>query len=207
MLGRIIAARANAVFYEISGPEIFSKWYGQSEEMLRKLFDDAAKQERAIIFFDEIDSVAAQRDEDAPEASKRVVAQLLTLMDGFQPEHNVMVIATTNRPQDIDIALQRPGRFDWVIHFPLPNRSDREAILQVAARNLTTVGSLPHSYVAERTEGWSAAELTAIWTEAALLAVADDRAVLMTEDYLGGLERVMAQRHSLRHLMPTRGGL
>lgn len=198
MLGRIIASRANAVFYEISGPEIFSKWYGQSEEILRKLFEDAAKQKRAIIFFDEIDSVAAQRDEDAHEASKRVVAQLLTLMDGFTREQNVMVIATTNRPQDIDVALRRPGRFDWEIHFPLPSISDRSAILQVTARNLATVEPLPHAYVAGNTEGWSGAELSAIWTEAALLAVADDRDVLVAEDYIGGFQRVASQRQRLQ---------
>src|ERR1051325_10366779 len=83
MLARIIANRTESAFYEISGPEVFSKWYGQSEEILRKLFEDAAKQEKAIIFFDEIDSVAGKRDDDSHEASRRVVAQLLTLMDGF----------------------------------------------------------------------------------------------------------------------------
>lgn len=111
MLARIIANRADAEFYEISGPEVFSKWYGQSPEIIRKLFEDASKQARAIIFFDEIDSVAGQRAEEAHEESRRVVAQLLTLMDGFTSEANVVVIATTNRPQDIDIALRRPGRF------------------------------------------------------------------------------------------------
>ena len=84
MLARIIAAQADATFFEISGPEVFSKWYGQSEELIRKLFEAAGKEEKAIIFFDEIDSVAAQRGDQSHEASKRVVAQLLTLMDGFQ---------------------------------------------------------------------------------------------------------------------------
>ena len=110
MLARIIAAQSGAAFYEISGPEIFSKWYGQSEELLRKLFQAAAKHDKAIIFFDEIDSVAAQRGDESHEASKRVVAQLLTLMDGFTPDTNVVVIAATNRPQDLDVALRRPGR-------------------------------------------------------------------------------------------------
>ncbi len=198
MLARIIASRADAVFYEISGPQIFSKWYGQSEEMLRRIFEDAARQERAIIFFDEIDSVAAQRDEDAHEASKRVVAQLLTLMDGFGADENVRVIATTNRPQDIDVALRRPGRFDWEIPFPLPDRGDRLEILKITARGLRTVVQLPHTLVADVTKGWSGAELAAIWTEAALLAVADDRDMVMTEDYLGGVERVTAQRQRVR---------
>lgn len=198
MLARIIASRADAVFYEISGPQIFSKWYGQSEEMLRRIFEDAARQERAIIFFDEIDSVAAQRDEDAHEASKRVVAQLLTLMDGFGADENVRVIATTNRPQDIDVALRRPGRFDWEIAFPLPDRGDRLEILEISARHLRTSAALPHALVADLTDGWSGAELAAIWTEAALLAVADRRDVVMTEDYLGGVERVTHQRQRVR---------
>jgi len=204
MLARIIANRADAHFYEISGPEIFSKWYGQSEELLREIFKDAANQHRAIIFFDEIDSVAAQRDDEAHEVSRRVVAQLLTLMDGFAADTNVVVIATTNRLQDIDVALRRPGRFDWEIDFTLPDRSDREAILKVTAKRLSTAGELPHSTIAERTEGWSGAELAAIWSEAALLAVTDGRDAIVTEDYFGGLERVAAQR--VRSAPSTRSG-
>ncbi|MHB8464246.1 MAG: AAA family ATPase [Acidimicrobiales bacterium] len=205
MLARIIANRAGAQFYEISGPEVFSKWYGQSEEILRKLFEHASKQERAIVFFDEIDSVAAQRSDEAHEVSRRVVAQLLTLMDGFTSDNNVVVIATTNRPQDIDVALLRPGRFDWEVQFPLPDRQDRESILRVSARRLATIDPLPHSLVAEKTESWSGAELSAVWSEAALLAVADGRAAIMAEDYIGGFERVSDQRRRLVRV-PSRGG-
>ena len=103
MLARIIASQSRAVFFEISGPEIFSKWYGQSEELLRRIFERAGQEEKAIIFFDEIDSVAGQRDDHSHEASKRVVAQLLTLMDGFTTDKNVVVIAATNRPQDLEV--------------------------------------------------------------------------------------------------------
>lgn len=201
MLARIIANRSNAEFYEISGPEIFSKWYGQSEEILRVLFQHAAKQERSIIFFDEIDSVASHRTDDAHEASRRVVAQLLTLMDGFTSDDNVVVIAATNRPQDIDVALRRPGRFDWEIEFPLPNLSDREEILRTSARRHAVSGECPHALVATRTEGWSGADLAAIWTEAALLAVTDERDTIVVEDYLGGFERVAAHRDSQRRTM------
>jgi transitional endoplasmic reticulum ATPase len=198
MLARIIACVAGATFYEISGPTVFSKWYGESEEILRQIFSDASENAPAIIFFDEIDSVAGQRNEEAHEASKRVVAQLLTLMDGFSPDKAVTVIAATNRPQDIDVALKRPGRFDWQIDFPLPSQGDREAILRVSARRLKTNGPLPHAWVAARTDGWSAAELAAIWKEAALLAVADlGREFIMLEDYLGGHERVGLQRNQV----------
>lgn len=194
MLARIIASEAEAAFYEISGPEIFSKWYGQSGEVLRGIFDAAAAHESAIVFFDEIDSVAARRGDESHEESKRVVAQLLTLMDGFKADTNVVVIATTNRPDDIDPALRRPGRFDWEIHFPIPGLDDRAAILRASASGLATSGPLPHAVVAAHTDGWSAADLAGIWTEAALLAVADRRRRISIEDYVGGFERVQQQR-------------
>jgi transitional endoplasmic reticulum ATPase len=201
MLARIIANSTDAVFYEISGPEIFSKWYGQSEEILRKLFEDAAKQDQAIIFFDELDSVAGQRDDNAHEESRRVVAQLLTLMDGFTIDNNVIVIAATNRPQDIDPALRRPGRLDWEINFPLPNRLNRELILKASAKHIIIEDNLPHDWISRNTEGWSAADLTAIWSEAALLAASDDRAEIITEDYIGGFERVNTQKRQTKQTM------
>ena len=194
MLARIIASQAEASFYEISGPEIFSKWYGQSEELLRRIFESAANDDKAIVFFDEIDSVAAQRDDHSHEASKRVVAQLLTLMDGFSASEGIVVIAATNRPQDLDVALRRPGRFDWEIEFPYPSTSDRTDILKKSAREIQTCGPMPYNQVAAKTGGWSSAELVQIWTEAALLAVADDRKTIRDEDFYGGFERVFLYR-------------
>ena len=205
MLAQIIAAQSGAVFYKISGPEIFSKWYGESEELLRKLFESAARHEKAIVFFDEIDSVAAQRADQSHEASKRVVAQLLTLMDGFSSNANVIVIAATNRPQDLDVALRRPGRFDWEIEFPYPDERDREEILMKSARRLNKREPLPHADIAEATDGWSAAELAAIWTEAALLAVEDGRCQIYEEDYIGGFERVSHHRKRAGNLSSANG--
>lgn len=205
LLARIIASQSNATFYEISGPEVFSKWYGQSEELLRKLFEAAAENEKAIIFFDEIDSVAAQRGGESHEASKRVVAQLLTLMDGFKPDTNVVVIAATNRPQDLDAALRRPGRFDWEIEFPYPDQSDRRDILVKTARRLKTKGPLPHDIIAAHSEGWSAAELTQIWSEAALIAVNENRRQIYEEDFVGGFERVSRYREQARASRPNGG--
>ena len=203
MLAQIIAHQSGADFYRISGPEIFSKWVGQSEELLRRLFDKAADSDKAIIFFDEIDSVAAQRDDNSHESSTRVVAQLLTLMDGFKSKANVVVIAATNRPQDLDVALLRPGRFDWEIHFPYPNQADREDILTKTARGLHTRDPLPHGDIAAKTVGWSAAELAAILTEAALLAVEDGRREIYEEDYIGGYQRRSLYRELSREI---RGG-
>jgi transitional endoplasmic reticulum ATPase len=191
LLARIIASRAGAQFYEVSGPEIFSKWYGQSEEVLRTIFD-------------EIDSVATQRSDETHEASRRVVAQLLTLMDGFTPSDNIVVIATTNRPQDIDVALRRPGRFDWEIEFGLPSFEDRQEILRASSSGLRVDGALPHAAIAAETEGWSSADLAAIWTEAAMIAVIDERDVLVAEDYFAGFLRVSEQKVALSAI-PGRG--
>jgi transitional endoplasmic reticulum ATPase len=205
MLARIIANSTDSVFYEVSGPEVFSKWYGQSPEILRMLFDRAAKQERAIIFFDEIDSVAGRRADESHEESRRVVAQLLTLMDGFDSDDHVVVIAATNRPQDIDAALRRPGRFDWEIHFPLPDLPDREGILRASARRIALCGEFPYEVIASQTKGWSAAELAAIWREAAMLAAKDNRCAVIAEDFVWGHSRVAEQRRSITR-DSSRGG-
>ncbi|MXZ48969.1 MAG: 26S protease regulatory subunit [Candidatus Dadabacteria bacterium] len=205
MLARIIASQSEATFYEISGPVIFSKWYGQSEELLRKLFEKAGEEKKAIIFFDEIDSIAAQRGDESHEASKRVVAQLLTLMDGFASDTSIIVIAATNRPQDLDVALRRPGRFDWEIEFPYPDERDRKDILIKTARRLCTREPLPHAMIAERSAGWSAAELAQIWSEAALLAVQDQRKQIYEEDYIGGFERVSRNRNRAGGVRRTGG--
>jgi transitional endoplasmic reticulum ATPase len=194
-LAGLIANESSAAFYDVSGPVIVSKWVGDSERALRSLFREARGKPAAIIFFDEIDSIAGRRDGDSHEFSRRVVATLLTEMDGFTSDTNVVVIGATNRIADIDPALRRPGRFDWLVEFPMPDRDDREAILTVSATALATEGSLPHTDVADRTDGWSPADLTAILTEAALLAVQDrGRSVIRAEDYLGGFARLVQRR-------------
>lgn len=197
-LARIIADVSGAKFYLVSGPSIVSKWVGDSEETLRRLFEEAAKEERAIIFFDEIDSIAARRSNDSNGESKRVVAQLLTLLDGFEEESNVIVIAATNRVEDIDEALLRPGRFDWEIEFPLPTIQDRYKILQVRASQLQTLDPLPLEELAQLTEGWSGAKLTAIWTEAALLTASDERTAIADEDLAIAYERVRTRPARVR---------
>jgi transitional endoplasmic reticulum ATPase len=192
-LARIIADVSGAVFYQVSGPSVVSKWVGDSEETLRRLFEDAAKKERAIIFFDEIDSIAARRSSDSNGESKRVVAQLLTLLDGFKSDSNVIVIAATNRVEDIDEALLRPGRFDWEIAFDLPTEHDRLEILKMKAGELLVDDRLPIDDLARATDGWSGAMLTAIWTEAALLAVGDRRSKVADEDLAIAFERVRSR--------------
>lgn len=195
-LARIIARESDAEFYLVSGPTVVSKWVGDSEDTLRKIFEAAttSKSGRAIIFFDEIDSIAERRSGDSHESSRRLVAQLLTLMDGFDDKgKSVMVIAATNRSEALDPALLRPGRFDWEIQFGMPGLNDRLEILKVRARGLTTSGELPLEDVASLTDGWSAADLTAIWTEAALIAAGDDRGSIAAEDLAVAYERVASR--------------
>ena len=154
------------------------------------IFAAAQSDKRAIIFFDEIDLIASSRETDTNGVGKRLVAQLLTLMDGFESKGNVVVVAATNRIEDVDPALLRPGRFDWQIPFPMPSEHDRLRILQVQAASLSCEGELPLTDVAERTEGWSGAEVCAIWTEAALVAAKDKRAAIRAGDLMTAFERV-----------------
>lgn len=191
MLAQIIASQSGANFYHISGPEIISKWYGQSEELIRLIFEDAASGSgKSIIFFDEIDSIAAKRTENGHESSKRIVAQLLTCMDGLKGESNTFVIATTNRKQDIDDALLRPGRFDKKIEFPLPSMEDRLQILRAMSQRLKVSDDLSHEELARMTDGWTPADLEGLMTSAAHYAVIDGRKKISFEDCVLAFERL-----------------
>lgn len=192
-LARIIANQADAIFYDISGPAIVSKWVGDTEELLRKIFEHAesANTGKAIIFFDEIDSIAESRTGDTHEASRRLVAQFLTLMDGFDTSKSAtVVIAATNRADALDPALTRPGRFDWEIEFGLPTLQDRIEILAVGARQVQCSDELPLTEIAMMSHDWSAARLTSIWTEAAMIAASDRRKEIVGEDLAQAFERV-----------------
>lgn len=211
MLARIIASQTESAFFEVRGPEVVSKWVGDSERTLRNLFDDAAqaKEGRAIVFFDEIDSIAGHRDALTNDVSRGVVATLLTRMDGFEPTDNVLVIAATNRPDAIDPALMRPGRFDHEIAFDLPGERDREEILRAAARKQGGSDSLPHDAIAKKTDSWTPAELAGIWHAAARIAVKDGTGEVDEEYYFIAYEQAAAQRRrkSSRSKSSRSGGL
>ncbi len=136
LLAKAVANEANAHFLTINGPEIVSKYYGQSEENLRKVFEEAQKNAPAIIFIDEIDAIAPKREETKGDVERRIVAQLLTLMDGLKSRGDVIVIGATNRPDDIDPALRRPGRFDREIEIGVPDREGRIEILKIHSRKM-----------------------------------------------------------------------
>ena len=188
-LARIIAQHSAAAFFLVNGPSIISKYLGDTERALRSMFDEAASCERAIIFIDEIDAIAQNRSQDVHEQSRKLVAQLLTLMDGFQNAGgNVVVVAATNRVETLDPAVTRPGRFDWTIDFGLPTRDDRLAILESRAAAMTTDDDLDLVAIAEKTSDWTAADLELLWREAALLALKDSRRSVAGED----IERALA---------------
>lgn len=199
-LAKIIANESDADFFLVSGPEIVGKWLGESEGKLRKIFEaaKASRKKHSIIFFDEIDSIAEKRTDHSHEASRRLVAQLLTLMDGFsEDESSIMVIAATNRFEALDPALTRPGRFDWQIRFESPNRSDRLAILKAGLKPLNFLGDIPLEDLAVRTQKWSAADLNLLWTEAANIAANDDRDFLADEDVVTAFDKVTSKKSYL----------
>jgi len=171
LLAKAVATESNAYFASINGPEIMNKYYGESEARLRDIFDEAKKNSPAIIFIDEIDSIAPKREEVTGEVERRVVAQLLTLMDGLQERGQVVVIGATNRPDAVDPALRRPGRFDREIWINPPDAKGRQEILQVHTRNMPLAKDVDLAKLAEVTYGYTGADLAALSKEAAMKAL------------------------------------
>jgi len=170
-LARAVANESEAEFFVINGPEIMGSAYGESEKKLREIFAAATKAAPSILFIDEIDSIAPSRDKVHGEAEKRLVAQLLTLMDGLEPRTNLVVIAATNRPEAIDEALRRPGRFDREIIVGVPDESGRREILAIHTRGMPLDAKVSLRELARTTYGFVGADLNALTREAAIEAV------------------------------------
>ncbi|WP_192645942.1 CDC48 family AAA ATPase [Sphingopyxis sp. OAS728] len=170
-LARAVANESDAQFFLINGPEIMGSAYGESEKRLRDVFEAAAKAAPSILFIDEIDSIAPKRGQVQGEAEKRLVAQLLTLMDGLEPRTNLVVIAATNRPDAIDEALRRPGRFDREIVIGVPDESGRREILGIHTRGMPLAENVDLAELARTTFGFVGADMAALTREAAIEAV------------------------------------
>jgi transitional endoplasmic reticulum ATPase len=170
-LAQAVANESDASFFTINGPEIMGSGYGESEKRLREVFEEAGKSAPAIVFIDEIDSIAPKRDRVPGEAEKRLVAQLLTLMDGLEARANLVVIAATNRPDAIDEALRRPGRFDREIVIGVPDQSGRREILGIHTRGMPLGDTVDLDELARTTHGFVGADLAALAREAAIEAV------------------------------------
>ncbi len=171
LLAKAVANETNANFYSLSGPEIMSKYYGESEENLRRIFKEAIENAPSIIFIDEIDSIAPKREEVTGEVERRVVAQLLALMDGLEERGKVVVIGATNRINAIDPALRRPGRFDREIEIGIPDKKGRREILEIHTRGMPLAKDVDLDKLAEMTHGFSGADLEALCKEAAMRAL------------------------------------
>ncbi len=171
LIAKAVANESGASFYTINGPEIMSKFYGQSEENLRKIFDEAEKNAPSIIFIDEIDAIAGKRSETHGEVEKRVVSQLLTLMDGLKGRGKLIVIGATNIPDSLDPALRRPGRFDREIRIDAPDKDGRKEILQIHTRGMPKSKEVKLDNIADRTYGYVGADLAALARESAMNAL------------------------------------
>ncbi|GAB3724507.1 ATP-binding protein [Nocardiopsis nanhaiensis] len=193
-LARGLAATLDASFYNIGGPTIVDKFVGQTERRLREIFEHANANGPAILFFDEIDSLYTQRGENNHESTNRLVGQFLSLVDGFVPYDRVLIIATTNLPGALDDALLRPGRLGHKLLFSLPSEEDRSRILVASSRKVIFRETPDFAALAQRTGGWTAADLAAIWTEAGLAAALDHRLSIAWEDILIGVEAVDRDR-------------
>ncbi len=171
LIAKAVANEVDAHFISISGPEIMSKYYGESEQRLREIFEEAKQNAPSIIFIDEIDSIAPKREEVTGEVERRVVAQLLALMDGLESRGQVIVIAATNRPDAIDPALRRPGRFDREIEIGVPDRDGRKEILEIHTRKMPLAEDVNLDELADLTYGFVGADLEALCKEAAMHAL------------------------------------
>src|ERR687884_509574 len=168
LLAKAVANETNANFYSIGGPEIMSKFYGESEERLRSVFEEAEKSAPSIIFIDELDSIAPKREEVSGDVEKRVVSQLLTLMDGLEARGKLVVIGATNRPDALDPALRRPGRFDREIDIGIPDEHGRLDILLIHTRGMPLTEDVDLESIAKVTHGFVGADLEALSKEAAM---------------------------------------
>ena len=168
LLARAVANETNANFYSIGGPEIMSKYYGESEEKLRNVFEQAEKNAPSIIFIDEIDSIAPKREEVSGEVERRIVAQLLSLMDGLKSRGKVVVIGATNRVNAIDPALRRPGRFDRELEIGVPDREGRLEILQIHTRGMPLAKDVNLEKLADISHGFVGADLQSLSKEAGM---------------------------------------
>ena len=207
LLARAVAAESRVHFIHLNGPEIMRKFYGESEAKLREVFEEAARHAPAILFIDEIDAVAPKRTEVAGEVEKRVVAQLLSLMDGFVARGQVIVIGATNIPEVLDPALRRPGRFDREIEIGVPNTQARLQILRIHTRAMPLAPDVDLREIAEHSHGFVGADLEALGQEVGMIALrrflssaplntdgitAEELGTLQVtrEDFLGGLKEV-----------------
>jgi transitional endoplasmic reticulum ATPase len=210
LLARAVAHETEASFFSVNGPEIIHKFYGESEAHLRRLFDEAAHRAPSIIFLDEIDAIAPRRERVVGDVEKRVVAQLLALMDGLSQRQHVVVLAATNLPNALDPALRRPGRFDREISIPIPDQHGRREILEIHSRGMPLAEDVELARLAAMTHGFVGADLEALCREAGMVALRrllpqlDFSRAYVPDEMLARLQVAMADfQEALREVEPS----
>ncbi|NLL35916.1 MAG: CDC48 family AAA ATPase [Fretibacterium sp.] len=203
VIARAVANETDAWFTHISGPEVIGKFYGESEERLRNIFEEAQTRSPSIIFIDEIDAIAPKREEMGGEkqVERRVVAQLLALMDGLESRGQLVVIAATNIPNSLDPALRRPGRFDREIPIPIPDRKGRLEILEIHTRGMPLAEDVDLKRVADLSHGFVGADLEALAKEAAMACVRDILPYINLQSQEIPYEKVAALEVTMQHFM------
>ncbi|MCL7411818.1 MAG: proteasome-activating nucleotidase [Methanosarcinaceae archaeon] len=199
MLAKAVANRTDATFIRVVGSELVQKYIGDGAKLVRDIFEMARKKAPSIIFIDELDAIASIRLNESSGADRevqRTLMQLLSEMDGFDSRGDVRIIAATNRPDALDPAILRPGRFDRVVKVPMPNIEAREHIIKIHVKNMTISDDIDFRRLAKLTEGSSGADLKAIATEAGMLAVRADKLSVEMNDFLDAVEKVLKSIHS-----------
>jgi proteasome regulatory subunit len=193
LLAKAVAHRTNATFIRVVGSELVQKYIGDGSKLVREIFEMARKKAPSIIFIDELDSIAARRLNETTGADRevqRTLMQLLAEMDGFDKRKNIRIVAATNRPDVLDPAILRPGRFDRLVHVPMPGVEARGKILEIHCERMTLAGDIDFKKLAKLTEGMSGADLKAIATEAGMFAVRKDKKLVEMTDFLEAVGKV-----------------
>jgi len=198
LIAKVLASESEANFYSINGPEIMNKYYGETEARLRDIFKEAKDNSPSVIFIDEIDAIAPKREEAYGDVEKRVVAQLLALMDGLTERGNVIVLGATNRPESVDPALRRPGRFDREIEISVPNVDGRLEILQIHTRGMPLAGDVELKTLAAELHGYTGADIKSLCREAAMKALRNYLPEIETESEKISPEVLQTMRISMQ---------
>ncbi|RLM33027.1 26S protease regulatory subunit [Haloarcula sp. Atlit-120R] len=187
LLAKAVAKETESSIYLVNGPEIINKWYGETEDIIREIFSHAKEQERAIIFMDEVDSIAPDRG-DTKQFQRKIVAQLLTELDGFEPLNDVVVIGATNALDEVDPAIIRPGRFDRKIEFSKPTQPERKEIIEKITKDVDFGESVDLELLAQSTEGWTGADLSGVISRAVTISIRREGDLVTQDDLLRAVE-------------------
>ncbi len=199
LVARAVANETNSTFIKLIGSELVQKYIGEGSRMVREMFDLAKENSPSIVFIDEIDAIASKRRKSSTSGDRevqRTMMQFLAKLDGFEPRGDVKILAATNRPDILDRAILRPGRFDRMIEFPIPGKNERRAIFEIHTRGMTLDDSVSLDQLVMKTEGATGADIKAICTEAGMYAIREDKDKVTHSDFNQAISKVMTGRDS-----------